>query len=144
MADILKITKTDGPVRILHLTGKLDGETQSWLLDAAREEQAAGTRFLLIDLHGLDFITSAGLGALHNIYKLFTPQTDVDAWEKDKHGEPYKSAYMKLASASPSVYYVLNIAGFLQNIPVYPDLEEALKSFPAYSRDVSADQKAEG
>jgi len=131
MAEILTITKTEGPVHILHLAGKLDAETQAMLLDAAREEQAAGTRFLLIDLHKVDFITSAGLGALHNVYKLFTPHEEVDAWEKEKHGEPYKSAYVKLAGASPSVYYVLNIAGFLQNIPIYPDLEGALQSFAA-------------
>ena len=62
---------------------------------------------------------------------MFTPSDVVEAWEKEKHGEPYKSAYMKLAGASPSVYFVLNIAGFLQNIPIYPDLDGALKSFPA-------------
>lgn len=131
MADTLTITKTQGPVRILHLAGKLDGQTQETLLAAAKAEQAAGTRFLLIDLQGLEFITSAGLGALHNIYKLFTPPQEVEAWEREKHGEPYKSDYFKLAGASPAVYYVLNIAGFLHNIPIYPDLDGALKSFPA-------------
>jgi ABC-type transporter Mla MlaB component len=131
MTDTLTITKTEGPVRILHLAGKLDGQTQAMLLDVARAEQQAGTRFLLIDLQGLEFITSAGLGALHNIYKLFTPHQEVETWEKEKHGEPYRSAYFKLAGASPSVYYVLNIAGFLHNIPLYPDLEGALSSFPS-------------
>ena len=131
MTETLTITKTVGPVLILHLAGKLDGQTQGILLDAAREEQAAGTRLLLIDLQGLEFIASAGLGALHNIYKLFTPRQEVENWEKEKHGEPYRSGYFKLAGASPSVYYVLNIAGFLHNIPIYPDLEGALKSFPA-------------
>jgi anti-anti-sigma factor len=128
--EALTITKTQGPVTILHLVGKLDGQTQHMLLDAARAEQAAGIHFLLIDLQGLDFIAIAGLGALHNIYKLFTPQVEVDTWEKEKHGELYKSAYFKLAGASPSVYYVLNIAGFLHNIPIYRDLDGALKSFP--------------
>ncbi len=131
MADILTITKSEGPVKVLHLSGNLDGETQAKLVEAARLEQAAGTRFLLIDLSGVDFIASAGLGALHNIYKMFTPSDVVEAWEKEKHGEPYKSPYMKLAGASPSVYFVLNLAGFLQNIPIYPDLDGALKSFPA-------------
>jgi ABC-type transporter Mla MlaB component len=130
MADTLTITKTDGPVRILHLAGKLDGETQGMLMDAARVEQVAGARFLLIDLENLEFITSAGLGALHNIYRMFTPQDDVLKWNKEKHGEPYKSAYVKLAGASPSVYYVLNIAGFLQNLPIYPNKDDALRSFP--------------
>lgn len=131
MADTLTITRTEGPVHILHLAGKLDGQTQAALLEAARAEQAAGTRFLLIDLQKVEFIASAGLGALHNIYKMYTPHEEVEAWNNAKHGEPYKSAYMKLAAASPGVYYVLNIAGFLQNIPIYPDLEGALKSFSA-------------
>jgi anti-anti-sigma factor len=131
VTETLTITKSDGIVRILHLTGKLDGQTQSMLIDAARAEQAAGVRFLLIDLTGLDFIAGAGLGALHKIYKMFTPEAEVETWEKEKHGEPYKSAYMKLAGASPSVYYILNIAGFLQNIPIYPDLDGALESFPS-------------
>lgn len=131
MTDALTITQSGGPVKVLHLAGKLDGQTQSALVDAASAEYAAGTRLLLIDLGSLEFITSAGLGALHNIYKMFTPHSEVEAWENEKHGEPYKSAYLKLAGASPSVYYVLNIAGFLQNIPIYPDLDAALKSFSA-------------
>ena len=129
MAGILTITSTEGPVLILHLAGKLDEETQGILMDAARKHKAAGTRFLLIDLQAIDFIASAGLGALHNIFKLFTPQDEITAWDRGKHGEPYKSPYMKLAAASPSVYYVLNIAGFLQNIPIYPDVKGALASF---------------
>lgn len=132
MANPLTIkTSTEGPVHVLHLAGKLDAQTQALLMQAAQAEQVAGTRYLLIDLHDVDFVASAGLGALHNIYKLFTPEAEVEAWDQAKHGEPYKSAYLKLAAASPSVYYILNIAGFLQNIPIYPDLAGALQSFPA-------------
>ena len=132
MAEALTITtSTAGTVHLLHLAGKLDAQTQALLMQAAQAEQAAGTRYLLIDLQDVDFIASAGLGALHNVYRLFTPAGEVQAWDAEKHGEPYKSAYLKLAAASPSVYYVLNIAGFLQNIPIYPDLESAMRSFPA-------------
>ena len=97
----------------------------------ARQTHEAGSRYLLIDLGKIEMITSAGLGALHNIYKLFTPHEEVESWEKEKHGEPYKSPYFKIAGASKDVYYVLNIAGFLQNIAIYPDLDAALKSFSA-------------
>jgi len=130
MADLLTINKTPGRITILHLKGKLDGQTHDLLLDAAKLEHAAGTRFLLIDLQALEMISSAGLGALHNIYKMFTPREDIEAWEKEKHGEPYKSAHFKLANAPANVYYVLNIAGFLSNIPIYPDVQGALDSFP--------------
>jgi hypothetical protein len=84
-----------------------------------------------LDLKDLQVITSAGLGALQTIYKLFTPKEEILAWEKEQHGEPYKSAYFKLAAAPPNIYYVLNITGFLSNIPVYPDLPAALESFKA-------------
>ncbi len=130
MTDTLTITKSEGPVKVLHLSGKLDGESRGQLLDMAEAEHAAGTRYLLIDLTDLEFITSAGLGALHSIFRLFTPAAEIQAWEKEKHGEPYKSVYVKLAGASPSVHYVLNIAGFLNNLLIYPDVDAALKSFP--------------
>ena len=129
MPDLLAITKTPGRVTVLHLAGKLDGQTHEQLLDAGRAERTAGVRYLVIDLHGLEMISSAGLGALHNLYKLFTPIEEIQAWEKEKHGEPYKSNYFKLAAAPAPVYYVLNIAGFLSNIPIYPDLPAAVASF---------------
>lgn len=130
MIDTLTITKSDqGPVKVLHLAGELDGQTQAQLMDAARAEQAAGTRYLLIDLTNVRHISSAGLGALHNIYRMFTPQQAIDAWQRENPGEPYKSEYMKVAGASPSVYYILDIAGFLHNIPIYADLEQGLNSF---------------
>ena len=65
MADALTITKSDqGPVKVLHLAGRLDGQTRDELLDAARAEQAADIRYLLIDLTNVDYISSAGLGVL--------------------------------------------------------------------------------
>lgn len=129
MNEGLTITKSEGRVLVMHLRGMLDGQTHETLYDAARAEREKGVRFLLLDLAELDVITSAGLGALHNIYKLFTPKEEIDAWEKEKHGEPYKSVYFKLAAAPANIYYVLNIAGFLNNIPIYPDLPAGLESF---------------
>lgn len=129
MADTLTITKTEDRVLILHLAGRLDSQTRSLLLDEARQALESGVHFLLIDLQGLEMITSAGLGTLHNIYKLFTPVEEIKAWEQEKHGEPYKSSYFKLAGAPANIYYILNIAGFLNNIPIYPSTEQALESF---------------
>jgi hypothetical protein len=34
-----------------------------------------------------------------------------------------------MVSPNPNVYYVLNIAGFLQNILIYNNMEEAVSSF---------------
>jgi ABC-type transporter Mla MlaB component len=130
MTDGLTIAKTEGKVLVMHLSGMLDGQTHEALYDAARAEYEAGVRQLVLDLKQLEVITSAGLGALHNIYKLYTPKAEIEAWEKEKHGEPYKSAHFKLAAAPSNIYYVLNIAGFLSNIPIFPDLQGAVSSFP--------------
>jgi anti-anti-sigma regulatory factor len=116
------------PVTILHLSGHLHGSTESELLDRARQAQEDGSKFLLLDLSEVEVLTSAGLRAIHNIFNMFTPQTD-RAVIKQHGEEPYKSPYFKLVCPNPNVYYVLNIAGFLQNILIYNNLEEAASSF---------------
>lgn len=116
------------PVTILHLNGHLHGNTEADLLDRARQAREDGYQFLLLDLSGIDVLTSAGLRAIHNIFNLFTPQTDRETIRR--HGEePYKSPYFKLVCPNPNIYYVLNIAGFLQNILIYNNIEEAANSF---------------
>jgi hypothetical protein len=130
MDDQLTITSsTEGNVFVLHLAGRLDSQSESMLFKKAQDEYDAGAKLLLLDLSKLEMLTSAGLRAFLNIYKLFTPKAEVEAWEKEHHDEPYKSTYFKLAGASPEIYYILNIAGFLRNIPIYADLQEGLRSF---------------
>ena len=130
----LKITASqiqgDVPVTILHLDGHLHGTTESELLDRARQAQEDGSKHLLLDLSGVEVLPSAGLRAIHNIFNLFTPQAD-RAVIKQHGDEPYKSPYFKLVCPNPNVYYVLNIAGFLQNILIYNNLDEAVNSFTA-------------
>jgi anti-anti-sigma regulatory factor len=118
------------PVTILHLRGHLHGNTESELLDRARQAQEDGSKYLLLDLSEVEVLTSAGLRAIHNIFNLFTPQTD-RAVIKQHGEEPYKSPYFKLVCPNPDVYYVLNIAGFLQNILIYNNMEDAANSFAA-------------
>lgn len=118
------------PVTILHLNGHLHGNTESELLDRARQAKEDGSQYLLLDLSGVEVLTSAGLRAIHNIFNLFTPQNDQTVIKQ--HGEePYKSPYFKLVCPNPNVYYVLNIAGFLQNILIYNNMDDATESFTA-------------
>jgi anti-anti-sigma regulatory factor len=118
----------DVPVTILHLRGHLHGTTEPELLDRARQAKEDGSQYLLLDLSEVEVLTSAGLRAIHNIFNLFTPQTD-RAVLRQHSDEPYKSPYFKLVCPNPNVYYVLNIAGFLQNILIYNNMEEAVSSF---------------
>ena len=112
----------------LHLKGHLHGATEQQLLDRARQAREDGATHLLLDLSELDVISSAGLRAIQNIFKLYTPQDDMDLMHK--HGdEPYKSPYLKIVCPNPQVYYIFNIAGFLQNLLIYNNLDDATNSF---------------
>jgi anti-anti-sigma regulatory factor len=117
-------------VTILHLSGHHQGNTEQQLIDRARQAYEDGSTHILLDLSGLEVLTSAGLRAIHNIFNLLTPQSDVTVIRQ--HGEePYKSPYFKLVCPNPDVYYILNIAGFLQNILIYNNMDEAVNSFAA-------------
>jgi len=107
----------------------LDSTSEEVLCEQAKQAFESGAKSLLLDLNNLEYISSAGLRALHNIFKMCTPKEEI-AQARESH-EPYKSPYFKLAGAPPAVYSVLNIAGFLHNIPFYPTMDDALASFAA-------------
>jgi anti-anti-sigma regulatory factor len=118
----------EAPVTVLHLSGHLHGTTEAELFEHARQAREDGSEYLLLDLSEVDVLTSAGLRVIHNIFTLFIPKGDMEVIRQ--HGdEPYKSPYFKLVCPNPNVYYVLNIAGFLQNILIYNDMDEAVNSF---------------
>ena len=119
--------QADPPATVIHLSGHLHGETERDLIAAARQAQASGSKYLLLDLSDLDVLTSAGLRAIQLIFKLFTPKSDTGVI--NQHGEePYKSPYFKIVCPKPQIYYVLNISGFLQNILIYNNMEDAVHS----------------
>lgn len=118
----------DVSVTVFHLSGHLHGPTENELLDRARQAYEDGTKHLLLDLSELDVLASAGLRAIQNIFKLYTPPDDVDVMRQHSD-EPYKSPYFKIVCARPEIYYILNITGFLQSIYIYNNLEDASNSF---------------
>jgi hypothetical protein len=127
-------SRMDGetPVAILHLSGHLHGDTENRLMNEVHQLHQEGVRYLLLDLSEVEILTSAGLRAIHNSFVLFTPRNDVSVINEHMD-EPYKSPYFKLVCPNPNIYYVLNIAGFLQNIPIYNDVDEAVHSFVGQS-----------
>lgn len=114
-------------VTVFQLNGTLDAASENNLYERACQAFDGGVKYLLLDMGNLTHISSAGLRALHNIFKKCTPEGEII--QARERGEPYKSPYFKLAGASPNVYTVLNLAGFLHNIPFYPTMEDALESF---------------
>ena len=131
MSDLkMSVSRIEGEpsLTVLHLEGHLHGETEGQLMTQVRQLYDDGARQLLLDLTGVEILTSAGLRAIHTIFNLFTPKSDA-ALIRAHGSEPYKSPYFKMVCPNPNIYYVLSIAGFLQNIPIYNDVEEAVSSF---------------
>jgi anti-anti-sigma factor len=115
-------------VTVLHLNGHLHGSTEHELLDHARQVREDGATHLLLDLSELEVLSSAGLRAIQNIFKLLTPPSDMEMMHQ-RGAEPYKSPYLKLVCPNPQIYYVLNITGFMQNLFIYNNMDDAIKSF---------------
>ena len=113
-----EIMQANVPVMVFTIRGWLDGQSEEQLLEAARAAYNEGARFLLINMSDLDTITSAGIRALQKLYQMYTPKED-----------RFKIAHLKLCNAPPQIYNVLGITGFLQNIPMHENLNEALNSF---------------
>lgn len=107
-----------GPVIVFHLYGWLDTQSEEELLAAARTAYDEGARYLLIDMRGLDTLTTAGMRALQKVYKIFTPKE-----------EQSNVARLKLCNAPSQIYNVLGITGFLQTIHMYESIAAALQSF---------------
>lgn len=105
-------------VTVFRVGGWLDAQSESQLLEQARTAHDGGSRYLLIDMSDLDTLTSAGMRSIQKVYQMYTP--------KDEH---FKAAHLKLCNAPPQIYNVLGITGFLQNIPMYENREDALESF---------------
>jgi anti-anti-sigma regulatory factor len=113
---------------ILHLNGQLDGSTEPQLLAHARQIREDGGQYMLLDLSNVSMLSSAGLRAIQAIFRLFTPPSDVELMHQH-NGEPYKSPYLKLVCPNPQIYYILNITGFVQNLLVFNNMDDAVKSF---------------
>lgn len=115
------------PITVLQLDGSVDRITSSQLLDRARQAREDGAQRVILDLSGVTMLTSSGLVTIQSIFKLFTPESDHALIHNAK--EQYKSPYLKLVCPDPKIYYVLNIAGFLQSLLIYNNLQDALRSF---------------
>jgi anti-anti-sigma factor len=105
-------------VIVMHLNGSLDANGEETLLAIAREVYEEGARFLLLDLAEVDILTSAGMRAMHKVYKMFTPVE-----------ERFKVGHVKLCRAPQQMYQSLGVTGFLQTIPSYDSIQEALDEF---------------
>jgi anti-anti-sigma factor len=130
------------PVSIIHLDGKLDGSNFECLIKEAQKLYTAGTRNLILDMGKLTFMSSAGLGAVHQVALLFHGKKPVE--KQDERWSDYRWAafhpdgsvhnhtpheFVKLLSPTKEVMELLEMIGFSSLFEIHTDLDQAIASF---------------
>jgi anti-sigma B factor antagonist len=105
--DLEKLPVSDASRLVIRLTGKLSLETVHNFIQTLRPEPAA---HLILDMSGVSFLDSAGVGAL---VRLFV--------HRRHNGQGFAlSGLTKQGSA------VIQVAGLTKLLPIHPSVEEAL------------------
>lgn len=118
------------PVTVMHIAGNIDSITHEQFQIKAHELIAAGTRHILVDLTRSPFVSSAGLRALHDIFKkLRTLAAEADPNSTPPVPGTHKSPHLKLLNLSPELQTAFNLSGFHLFIETFNDKPTALASF---------------
>lgn len=120
------------PVTIFHLKGDLDGNTYEQLQNKADEVFQAGTRYLILDLSQVPFISSAGIRGLHYVFNLLRTDSVSEsdqAISKGLRDGTFKSPHLKLLSPNQNVGNLLKVTGYDMFLEVHYNSNEAVKSF---------------
>lgn len=102
-----------GDVTVVSVEGSVDATTADEVTGYLEGRVHAGDVKLVVDLSGVDYISSAGLRSFLSTVKL----------ARQMGGD------LRLAAARASVGKVLSMAGFTSIMKVYPDAQTAVASF---------------
>jgi len=119
------------PVTVLHVVGKTDSESAAILQKKAMEMIAEGARYLIFDLSGVPYMSSAGLRVLQEVFNklraLSAKESDKETYRKIAEGS-YQLPYLKVVNPTPEVLEVLKMSGFDMLISIEKDLKKAVAS----------------
>jgi anti-anti-sigma factor len=113
---LVEISHVQGhtPVTIFHLQDRVNLGNFEELEELAKEAYGYGVRDVIIDLSKTPSMTSIGIRALLIIHRMLS-----------RDG----GQHLKLASATPEISEMLEIAGVTQHIEIFATVEDAVKSF---------------
>jgi anti-sigma B factor antagonist len=107
--DLLRQDTSNGQLAVIKLEGKLSLETVSNFLQSMRPEPAPE---LILEMSGVKFLDSAGVGALAQLFV-------------HRRGQGQKFA---LAALSQQAKAVMEVAGLLKLLPAYASVTEAIQA----------------
>ena len=120
-------------VTILHITGAIDSSNYQELDQVASRSIDSGTRFILLDLANVRFMSSAALRSLQKMDRklnaIMEPVVDPRVRQRGLMEGAYKSPYIKLLSPSEQVMLTLKTAGWDMIFDIFSDKRQAITSF---------------
>ena len=123
-------------VTILSIQGDVDGSNYQQLIDKANELHQAGTQNFVLDMSQVNYMSSAGLVALHTIAKLLQgePLPDPEAgWEAlhaiERDEAAGKHGQLKLLNPQSRVDQTLELTGMKEYFDIFTDHQAAVASF---------------
>lgn len=132
----IKVSTENGrvPVTLMHIDGNIDSSSYEAFQKKAEESIQGGSRYILVDLSHVKFVSSAGLRALHNLFnELRALDSESNLTDEEvKRGisaGTYKSPHLKLLNLSPETNTAFAMAGFDMFIETHTDLKTAVDSF---------------
>ena len=119
------------PVTLLALKGRLDASSYEQLRVAAEKEIMGGAQHLLLDFSGLEYMSSAGIRSINQIFDMLHSRTksSMENIEKGIRDGTFKSPNLKLVNPRPHVLQVLKMVGIDMFLDIHKDLKSALASF---------------
>jgi anti-anti-sigma factor len=110
------VTKNKDYATVVLVKGRMDVTASSAFEKEMHEFMSQGSKYFILDLSELDYISSAGLRTVLTIGKMIN----------DKGGE------LSLVSVKEHVKEVFEIAGFTSILPIYESTASALKQIQIY------------
>jgi anti-sigma B factor antagonist len=107
--ELEQVPAGDGHAQVTRLNGKLSLETVNAFIQNMRAEQAT---HLVLDMSGVSFLDSSGVGALVSIFV------------SRKHA----GKSLVLAGLTKQGVAVMQVSGLMKLIPTYPSVDEALSA----------------
>lgn len=101
-------------VSLLDVSGRLTSFETGALRDSISRLLKQGHKDIILNLSGLQYLDSSGIGELARVYVMVVKQ----------------SGQMKVIGLSSKVEEILKVTHLYQVFPEFPDEETALKSFP--------------
>jgi anti-anti-sigma regulatory factor len=136
MEIIVSQNQDTSPVTVMQLKGALDGTSYEYFISEAEKRYDAGTRDLLLDMSELEFLSSAGLAALHRIARIFrgdNRSTMEEGWAAihamGKERDSGFQKHIKLLNPNQKIQDVLDTVGFKTFFEIYTDIHPAMASF---------------